>query len=261
MDSMHWDSIRMMIVLTLMTGVVWGVDAIWLEPKRLAARKPGAAVKPGRIVDFCRSLFPVVLVLLLLQSFVVQPFRIPSGSMLPTLLIGDFVLVNKFAYGLRDPVFHDKFLALGAPKRGDVVVFRWPVDPGVDFVKRIVGLPGDRITYRGKQLFVNGEVAPLTADGTFAMQDSQRVQRMNERLGDVAHGILVNPDRPAEDFELIVPPGEYFAMGDNRDNSDDSRYWGTVPEANLVGKAFFIPLSWDSASWRINFSRIGSTVR
>jgi signal peptidase I len=261
MDSTHWDSIRMMIVLTLITGVVWGLDAIWLEPKRLAGRKPDAAVTPGRLVDLCRSLFPVVLVLLLLQSFVVQPFRIPSGSMLPTLLIGDFVLVNKFAYGLRDPVFHHKFLALGEPKRGDVVVFRWPVDPGVDFVKRIVGLPGDRIAYRRKQLFVNGEAAAVVPDGTFEVQDSQRVQRMDERLGDVAHGILVNPARPADDFELIVPKGQYFAMGDNRDNSDDSRYWGTVPEANLVGKAFFIPLSWDGANWRINFSRIGSTVR
>jgi signal peptidase I len=257
MQSLHWDSISMMIALTLITGVVWGLDTVFLERRRRAGFKPGAS---SRLADFCRSFFPAVLVLLLLQAFVIQPFRIPSGSMLPTLLVGDFVLVNKFAYGLRDPMFHYRFLALGEPNRGDVVVFRWPVDPGEYFVKRIVGLPGDHIVYRGKQLFVNGEAAPVGPAG-LGVQDAAREQQMHERLGGVSHGILVNPDRPADDFELTVPSGEYFAMGDNRDNSDDSRYWGTVPEANLVGKAFFIPLSWDSGNWRINFSRIGNVVR
>jgi signal peptidase I len=257
---MHWDSISTMIALTLITGAVLGLDATWLAPRRRAGRKSGAAAGPGRFVDFCRSLFPAALALLLLQSFIVQPFRIPSGSMLPTLLVGDFVLVNKFAYGLRDPVFHYRLLALGEPKRGDVVVFRWPPDPGVDFVKRIVGLPGDHIVYRRKQLIVNGEAVPVVPDGTFAA-DSQRVPQMEERLGGVTHGILVNPDRPDDDFEFTVPNGQYFAMGDNRDNSNDSRYWGTVPEANLIGRAFYIPLSWDGDNWRINFSRIGSLVR
>jgi signal peptidase I len=261
MQGMPWDSITIIMAVTLITGAVWGLDKVWLGPRQRDGAAPDTASGPGGFVEFCRSFFPLVLGVLVLLSFVVQPFVIPSGSMLPTLLIGDYVLVNKFVYGLRDPLFHYKLLALGAPQRGDVAVFRWPVDERTDFIKRIVGLPGDHIAYRNKQLFVNGEAASVSPDSTFDLQDAARVQRMDERLGDVAHKILVNPNRPAEDFSFTVPPGEYFAMGDNRDNSADSRYWGTVPEANLVGKAFFIPMSWDSANWRINFARIGTGIR
>jgi signal peptidase I len=260
MQGIPWDSITIIAAVTLITGVVWVLDKLWLGPRRRAGAAGGAAA-PGVVVDFCRSLFPVAFAMLVLFSFVVQPFVIPSGSMLPTLLIGDYVLVNKFVYGLRDPLFHHKFFAIDEPGRGDVAVFLWPVDERTDFIKRIVGLPGDRIAYRDKQLFVNGEAARLSPDGVFEQKDAPRLERLTENLGGVVHQILIDPDRPAEDFDITVPPGQYFAMGDNRDNSADSRYWGTVPEANLVGKAFLIPMSWDSTSWRINFSRIGRIIR
>ncbi|MGH8444253.1 MAG: signal peptidase I [Solimonas sp.] len=262
MQGIHWDFAVILTVLTLVTGVIWLLDKVWLGPKRRARLALDAVDKPGAFVDFCRSFFPVILIVLLLRSFLAEPFRIPSGSMIPTLSIGDFILVNKFTFGLRDPVFHHKLVELNEPKRGDIVVFRWPVDPTKDFIKRIVGVPGDHIVYRNKQLFVNGEAAPLDADGAFPVPGFPSVlYRMDEHLGDVEHKILVNPDRQPDDFELIVPPGEYFGMGDNRDNSDDSRRWGTIPEANLVGKAFFIWMSWDSENTRIEFSRIGKSVR
>ncbi|MGH8480885.1 MAG: signal peptidase I, partial [Nevskiaceae bacterium] len=204
---------------------------------------------------FCRSFFPVILLVLLLRSFLAEPFRIPSGSMRPTLLEGDFILVNKYTYGLRDPVFNLKFLGLGAPQRGDVVVFRYPLDPTKDFIKRVIGLPGDRVAYRNKQLTVNGEAMPQSADGVYTAGGPIPVlYRFEEEIGPVQHRILVNPARPAEDFEFEVPEGHYFMMGDNRDGSDDSRRWGTVPERNLVGKAFFIWMSWP------NLSRVGDRI-
>jgi signal peptidase I len=262
MQGIHWDFAVILTALTLVTGIVWVLDKLWLGPRRRAKLALDAIDKPSGFVDFCRSFFPVIFVVLMLRSFVTEPFRIPSGSMMPTLLTGDFILVNKFTYGLRDPVFHHKFVELNEPARGDIVVFRWPVDPSKDFIKRIIGLPGDHIVYRNKQLFVNGDPAPVDADGVFPIAGFPSVlYRMDEHLGSVEHKILVNPDRPADDFEFIVPPGEYFAMGDNRDNSEDSRRWGTLPERNLVGKAYFIWMSWDAENTRVNFSRIGNTVR
>jgi signal peptidase I len=264
MQAIQWDFAVILSVLTLVTGIVWLLDKLWLGPRRRARLGVDAVDKPGAFVDFCRSFFPVIFVVLMLRSFVAEPFRIPSGSMIPTLLVGDFILVNKFTYGLRDPVFHHKFIEMNEPKRGDVVVFRWPVDPSKDFIKRIIGIPGDRIIYRNKQLFVNGEPATLDADGAYTaagLPPPGVVYRMEEHLGPVNHKILVNPERPADDFEFIVPPGEYFAMGDNRDGSDDSRRWGTVPEKNLVGKAFLIWMSWNSEDTRVEFSRIGKMVR
>ncbi|MFT4046505.1 MAG: signal peptidase I [Solimonas sp.] len=261
MQGIHWDFAVILTALTLITGFVWLLDKLWLGPKRRAGLAIDAVDKPSSFVDFCRSFFPVIFVVLILRSFVAEPFRIPSGSMIPTLFVGDFILVNKFTYGFRDPVFHRKLIQMSEPQRGDIVVFRWPVDPSKDFIKRIIGLPGDHIVYRNKQLFVNGEAAPVDADGVFPVAGFSSVMyRMDEHLGDVEHKILVNPDRPADDFEFIVPPGEYFAMGDNRDNSEDSRRWGTLPERNLVGKAFFIWMSWDAENTRVNFSRIGKGV-
>jgi signal peptidase I len=260
----HIDFAVILTAATLFTGVFWLLDKLWLGPKRRKALPAGQPDKPGSFIDFCRSFFPVILVVLVLRSFVAEPFRIPSGSMIPTLSIGDFILVNKYTYGLRDPVLHHKFVKFNEPKRGDIAVFRWPVDPSKDFIKRIVGLPGDRIVYRDKQLYINGEPAPLDPAGVYTavgLNASGMVYRMNENLLGREHHILINPDRPADDFEFIVPPGEYFAMGDNRDGSDDSRRWGTVPEANLVGKAFFIWMSWDAQNTRVDFSRIGTTIR
>ena len=257
MADFHFDFAVLLTVLTLVTGIGWALDR-WL----LAPRRQGA--KPNPVTEFCVSFFPVIALVLFLRSFIAEPFRIPSGSMIPTLSVGDFILVNKFAYGLRDPAFHHKFLGNGAPERGDIVVFRWPVDPSKDFIKRIVGLPGDHVAYREKQLFINGEPASLEADGVFSlsgMAPPGMVYRYRENLTGVEHQILVNPSRPTEDFEFTVPAGEYFAMGDNRDGSDDSRRWGTVPERNLVGKAFFIWMSWDAVNTRIDFSRIGTVIK
>jgi signal peptidase I len=262
MSDIDLDFAVLLTLLTLVTGAIWALDRWWLGPRRRAALPPGAPDAPGGLVDFGRSFFPVILAVLLLRSFLAEPFRIPSGSMIPTLLVGDFILVNKFAYGLRDPVFHRRFLAVGAPARGDVVVFRYPVDPRKDYIKRVVGLPGDRIAYRNKQLWVNDEPAPLDAAGVYTSAGSLPgvLYRFEEDLGPVRHHVIVNPARPAEDFEFEVPEGQYFMMGDNRDGSDDSRRWGTVPERNLVGKAFFIWMSWDGARLRPDWSRIGNSI-
>ena len=262
MNDVDLDFAVILTLLTLVTGVVWALDKWWLGPRRRADLAPGADDQPGGFVDFCRSFFPVILLVLLLRSFLAEPFRIPSGSMIPTLLVGDFILVNKYAYGLRDPVFHRKLLKLGQPARGDVVVFRYPVDPGKDFIKRVIGLPGDHIAYRNKQLWVNGEPMSLDADGVYTAGGSAPgvVYRFQEALGTVQHHVIVNPARPAEDFEFEVPEGQYFMMGDNRDGSDDSRRWGTVPEGHLVGKAFFIWMSWDGSRFRPDWSRIGNRI-
>jgi signal peptidase I len=268
MSNINFDFAVILTLLTLGTGVIWALDKWWLGPKRRAALVPGHALaagvedKPGPVVDFGRSFFPVILLVLLLRSFLAEPFRIPSGSMIPTLLIGDFILVNKFAYGLRDPVFHHKFVSFGEPQRGDIVVFRYPVNPSQDFIKRVIGVPGDRISYRNKQLFVNEQPMPLDADGVYTAGDSAPgvVYQFQESLGTVRHRIIVNPGRPAEDFEFKVPEGQYFMMGDNRDGSLDSRSWGTVPEGNLVGRAFFIWMSWDAGRFRPDWSRIGHTI-
>lgn len=263
MSDFHVDFAVLLTAATLFTGVFWLLDKLWLGPKRRKALPEGQPDKPSSFIDFCRSFFPVILVVLVLRSFIAEPFRIPSGSMIPTLSIGDFILVNKFAYGVRDPVLHKEFIGIGRPQRGDIAVFRWPVDPSKDFIKRLVGLPGDHIVYRDKQLYINGEPATLDPSGVYTdgLPAPGVVYRMDEDLMGVAHKILVNPNRPSDDFEFIVPPGEYFAMGDNRDGSDDSRRWGTVPERNLVGKAFFIWMSWDGANNRVDFSRIGTSIR
>jgi signal peptidase I len=265
MSDLHFDFAVLLSALTLFTGVFWALDKWVLAPRRVAALAPGALDKPNAFLDFCRSFFPVIALVLFLRSFIAEPFRIPSGSMIPTLLVGDFILVNKFAFGLRDPVFHHKLIVVGEPKRGDVVVFRWPVDTSKDFIKRIVGIPGDRIAYRDKTLYINGEKMNLDAAGVYAaagLPSPGVVYRFEENLDGVKHFILTNPDRPAEDVtEFTVPEGQYFAMGDNRDGSDDSRRWGFVPEANLVGKAFFIWMSWDAENTRVDFSRIGNGIK
>ncbi len=260
MSDVHFDFAVMLSILTLITGIGWLIDKLMLARRRRSLI--GGSDKPGWIIDFCRSFFPVIFVVLMLRSFVAEPFRIPSESMLPTLIKGDFILVNKFVYGLRDPVFHARLFGDGKPARGDVVVFRWPRDPSTDFIKRIVGLPGDKLAYRDKTLYVNGQVAKLEADGVYAASGSSADvrYRLDENLTGVEHHILVDPNRPAQDFEFTVPAGQYFAMGDNRDGSFDSRGWGTVPEANLVGRAFFIWMSWDAQAARPLFSRIGTTI-
>ena len=272
---MNIDFAAVLVVLTGLTGGIWLLDALVWAPRR--ARVPVAeetgtarpvAVKLPWYVDLSKSFFPVILAVLVLRSCVVEPFRIPSESMVPTLLKGDFILVNKFTYGLRLPVLNTKIVSNGQPQRGDVVVFRYPPDPAVAYIKRVVGLPGDRLTYRSGQLFINGQPAALTLLPSDPV--APNYQQFEEQLGEARHRIQTRADgrwslvgfwpgiQPRREpdgtvgWEYQVPPGHYFMMGDNRDNSKDSRYWGFVPDENIVGKAFFIWMNFG------NFKRIGA---
>lgn len=298
-----------MLILLLVTGGVWLLDRFLLAPARqirvkeaLRQAEPKLALKPGETqadyqarqdavladvhqtvgrepwwVEYSKSFFPVILLVFVLRSFLVEPFKIPSGSMIPTLLVGDFILVNKYTYGIRLPVINAKVLEINQPKRGEVMVFRFPDDPSLDYIKRVVGLPGDVVAYRDKRLSVNGQPVPLQAAGTFEYLEGGlnyvRADRFSERLGETDHSVLVNPKMPTiqlsgvhqfpnrdqcayrdEGFECKVPQGHYFMMGDNRDSSSDSRYWGFVPDRNIVGKAFMI---WWNFS---DFSRVGTRI-
>ncbi len=270
---MHFDFATFLVLATLITGVIWGIDRLWLAPRRRPVGD-ATAVKEPIVVEYARSFFPVLLVVLLLRSFIVEPFRIPSGSMMPTLLVGDFILVNKFAYGLRWPVLNSKFLNLGEPERGDVIVFRFPADPRTDYIKRVVAEPGDEIYYRDKTLYINGEAQPQSSLGRYTGAGSTSALKgtveLDEDLGGTEHRILVDPRRP--DFPpmcrelaygpIKIPSGQYFVMGDNRDNSNDSRCWGLVPEENLVGRAFAIWMHWNGqrGGFPIDWSRIGNGI-
>ena len=246
------------MLATFGTAVVWGVDSVFFRRRRKGAM---LAVRPEPVlVEYARSFFPVLLVVLLLRSFVVEPFRIPSGSMMPTLLVGDFILVNKFHYGLRLPVINTQVTDGEAPQRGDVIVFRYPKQPEVNYIKRIVGLPGDRIEYRNKTIYINGERQPQEMLGFYGLHGGNAVSIKEENLDGMLHDILIEHGRVSGDDVFTVPEGEYFVMGDNRDNSNDSRRWGTVPAENLVGKAFFIWLNWNFASGEHDFSRIGDNI-
>ena len=202
------------------------------------------------VVDYAKSFFPVLLIVVLLRSFVAEPFRIPSGSMIPTLEIGDFILVKKYAYGIRLPVLHTKFFDVGQPKRGDVVVFRYPPQPKVNFIKRLIGLPGDEVVWTAdKKLIINGIAASYQSDGTHPTLDRGgrqiKVDKLKEILPDGEPHDLIHFSNPTRPGKFIVPEGHYFMMGDNRDNSSDGRFWGFVPEANLVGKASLVWMHWN----------------
>ena len=287
-----------LFVLTVFTGVMWVLDKrIWSKQRRAngeaAAREfdqanaeavargdvavlqtrsavVGEAMKEPWWVDYTAGLFPVICIVFLLRSFLFEPFRIPSGSMQPTLHIGDFILVNKFDYGVRLPVVNLKIIPVGSPARGDVVVFKYPMDPKVDYIKRVVGLPGDTVTYVNKVLSVNGVKAEKTLVGDWVDPNTLvTLTESDENLMGVVHRMAVDDRAPAgvrapydrgmqfcryfeDGFECKVPEGHYFMMGDNRDNSEDSRYWGVVPDSYLVGRAFFI---WANFG---DMSRIGS---
>jgi signal peptidase I len=218
------------------------------------------------IIEYARSLFPILLIVLLFRSFLFEPFKIPSGSMIPTLLVGDFIVVNKFAYGLRLPVINKKIVSVGEPERGDVVVFRYPVDTRINFIKRLVGLPGDTITYRDKQLFINGEELSSEVSGRFASTDvkcsTPRADALlkNETLGTVKHDILIHENSGSSDNQWVVPEGHFFVMGDNRDRSNDSREWGFVPEDHMMGRAVGIWLNFDYTKGCGDLSRIGNGI-
>lgn len=241
-----------MIIVLALTGLIWLLDSLFWRKRR-----PVNSADPV-IVEYSKSFFPVILVVFLVRSFIVEPFKIPSGSMMPTLISGDFILVNKYTYGLRVPLLNNTFLEISHPKRGDVFVFHYPPDPSIDYIKRVIGLPGDRIAYRDKQLYINGVPQELTYIDDYSYVGSGlnmvNAKLYSEQLGDKKHKILLEDNSISIDGEVVVPPGQYFAMGDNRDNSKDSRVWGFVPEDNLVGRAFLIWWNFD------NLGRIGNII-
>jgi signal peptidase I len=288
-----------LVLVTLVGGVVWALDVFVLRRVRArdaAARgQQAAAVPEPASVDYARSMVPVIVVVLVLRSFLFEPFRIPSDSMMPTLQDGDFILVNKFAYGLRLPVTNTKILSIGEPKRGEVFVFRFPPDPRVNYVKRVVGVPGDRVQVKDDQLIINGEPIALRPVGRYNDGCYENMQLSRETLGEHEHDVLscrspygiVGPPLPGcnrrldrgyvcgdtppdgepdsgdnERFsEMAIPAGYYLAVGDNRDNSDDGRRWGLVPEKNLVGRARFIWLNLDlQRSGGPDWGRIGRRI-
>lgn len=260
-----------MFLLLVATGAVWLLDHFVLKRDR------GPDRPEPWWVEYPKSFFPVILIVFLLRSFLVEPFKIPSGSMLPTLLIGDFILVNKYTYGIRLPILNIKLLDINPPKHGEIMVFRYPENPSLDYIKRVVGLPGDQIVYRNKRLTINGQEITITSAGEYNYVESGlsfvSALRFSEKLGDHLHAILVQPETPSVQlsgvrrfpfrdncayndagFSCTVPRGQYFLMGDNRDSSSDSRYWGFVPEENIVGKAFLIWWNFDE------FKRIGRSI-
>jgi signal peptidase I len=290
----------LLFVLTVVTLLFWLGERFRFKPAREAAaaelerqdaaRRAELASKgidkvDGNVVearerllmqpwwlDWTAGLFPVILIVFLLRSFLFEPFKIPSGSMIPTLLVGDLILVNKFHYGVRLPVINKKIIDNNAVERGDVMVFRYPVDPRQDYIKRVVAVPGDKVAWVNQKLQLNGQPVPTTAQGEFFEADSLRYEpQFSEKLGQVEHKILVDPRRQswfgpdpktfpfadqcrytAEGMSCTVPAGHYFVMGDNRDNSQDSRYWGFVPDENIVGKAFVVWMNFG------NLGRIGA---
>jgi signal peptidase I len=252
-----------LFVLLLLSGVAWLLDLLWLAPAR---RRAGRAGRPAWL-EYTAGLFPVIMVVFMLRSFLVEPFKIPSASMLPTLLVGDLILVNKYTYGIRLPVVNTKVMDLNLPQRGDVMVFRFPKDNSVDYIKRVVAIPGDMVTYENNRLTLNGQPVPLADAGEF--YDPERLvyyRQYSEKLGESGHKILTELDKPSfisgvdafpfrercsyvrTGVTCTVPPGHYFVMGDNRENSLDSRFWGFVPEHNIVGKAFFIWMNFSDPS-------------
>lgn len=293
-----------LVCLTIITGIIWVLDKVKWGPVRQAARDEAqakaefaldeetlAGIHPENVlIENARSLFPVIAVVFVLRSFIYEPFQIPSGSMMPTLLVGDFILVEKFSYGVKEPVWQNKLIPTGEPKRGDVAVFKYPEDPRVDYIKRVVGLPGDRIVYKDKKVYLV-PACDKDACGAYKALDVNSLgsedfggeystmQVYSEILGEVAHKTLIDPrryDQPSRyyqqpgtyAYEWVVPEGHYFMMGDNRDHSADSRYWGFVPEQNLVGKAVAIWISFEFEreadsflpAWiptGVRFSRIG----
>lgn len=278
---MNFNFPLILLTATVISGLIYLCDVLFWAKKRAPTlalpRKQGRGNngKLPLLVDYARSFFPVLLLVLIIRSFIIQPFRVPTGSLEPTVMPGDFILVSQFSYGLRFPVWGWKFLPLGEPRHGDIVVFHWPVDPSKDFVKRVIGLPGDHISYINKVLYINDQEMSqkfirYTKDTNGGNSGSWQVSVNEEDFFGKKHQIYVCAVNPIENrsgcpnstmqnfYDVVVPAGHYFMMGDNRDDSDDSRFWGFVPEENLVGKAFMVFLSWDAANNSVRWKRVGT---
>lgn len=266
-----------LILVTLFCGVVTLMDTLFNRKKNTTTDGTSAPAKKPVIIDYARAFFPVLLVVLLIRTFVVQPYRVPTGSLKPTIMPGDFILVNQFKYGLRIPVWLKTVFHIGEPKVGQIGLFHWPVNTDVTFVKRVIGVPGDKISYINKVLYVNGVQAKQkflhwATDSDGSGGPSWKVGVYQEDLNGVKHNIYICPqsstqcpNRAIHNFyNMVVPKGEYFMMGDNRDNSDDSRDWGFVPQRNFIGEAMLIWMSWNSAAknWlnKIRWDRLGTLI-
>ena len=257
---MSIDFSLILVVVTAVSGAIWALDALLLRPRRPESAEGDKPHEPV-FVEYARSFFPVLLIVLLVRSFLFEPFRIPSSSMVPTLLVGDFIFVNKYAYGLRLPVTNTKIAEIGAPERGDVIVFKLPADPSTNYIKRLVGLPGDVVKYQDRRLYINGELTALEDLGEYTGESQKGALLYNETLGDVEHEILLMPGQRSLEGTFRVPEGHYFMMGDNRDNSKDSRYRGVgiIPEDKIVGKAVRIWMNW-SIPEMPKWGRIGMSI-
>lgn len=258
---MNWNFELILFYAMIICGVITLADKFYF------ARKRTEKAKLPLVIDYARSFFPVLVLVFILRSFVFEPFRIPSGSLEPTLLVGDFILVNKYDYGLRLPIIHKKVYSLNNPKRGDIIVFRWPLDTSVDFIKRVIGIPGDHISYVNKVLYVNGKEIPQEFVKNTTDKDNNKEWDVTQKTEDffgIKHSIYQIPNKSSEDFtHIVVPANQYFVMGDNRDDSADSRYWGFVPEENILGKASVVWLSWNADGKlidHIRWNRIGKVI-
>ena len=259
-----FDFLNILTLLAIFTGLIVFVD--WLLFRRGRPKEKVSTKTEGTLpvlVDYARSFFPVFVIVLVIRAFIAQPYRVPSSSLAPTILPGDFILVNQFDYGFKLPLLDRIIFKMGHPEEGQIALFRWPVNPDVTFVKRVIGEPGDHISYVHKVLYINGKEAKQTLVGdTMEVLENgslRRVTKYQENLNGVKHDIYVSANQPDKDFkDLVVPPGAYLMMGDNRDNSDDGRDWGFVPENAFIGRAFMIWLSWDSQKHSIRWDRIGT---
>lgn len=255
-----FDFLNILALLTLFTGVVTLVD--WYLAKRAGEQ---ASTQPNKWIEYCRSFFPVFLIVLVIRAFVFQPYRVPTGSLEPTVMPGDLIFVTQYNYGLKLPLWDKVIIPVKHPQRGEIALFRWPVNPKLTFVKRVIGVPGDHVSYVNKVLTINGEVATQQSMGDFQEDLGQgqfrTVQRYREQLPEITHEILVNPAASATDFQdLVIPPGFYLMIGDNRDNSDDSRDWGFVAERNFIGRARFVWFNIQLSPFSMAWHRIGTKL-
>lgn len=269
---LYFDFTAILAIATLLTLFIWIVDSVLFKPKRrqkLVAQqtndiKEALKASEPKLVEYSKAFFPILLIVLLVRSFLAEPFRIPTGSMKPTLLEGDFILVNKFQYGIKMPLFGTKMIEMKEPKRGDIIVFRFPNNTKIDFIKRVIAVPGDKISYKNKTVFLNGQ--PLSQEYIGQTYDkditgiNHYVKHYKEKVNSIEHSIFVHPGNGKTHNEITVPEGHYFVMGDNRDNSEDSREWGFVPENLILGKAFFVWMSWDPMSKDIRWKRLGTSI-